>query len=334
MASKMKTAAELFGSDSDDSGYGTDEMLAQSAARSALSSATSRLKKGAASSASASASAAAAKSKLSSSSSSAAAGGGDKKKKKKKDKKEKKSKKEKQQHEDAADTKDDASSLPTVQPLGRGVLGGLRPLGQPMKSIEELQADIARGKQQALETAQRNVELMEEQRKKAEELKLQAKLTEDDMQRRAEHLRRQRDLIIAKKKAEREQAVRQAEGQEADMQDDFRKRMDDMHKQSKLMSGEEKDQAGGAEASQEETKDEARDAEERRVQMRIALAARMKRDLLLQEEERLNKMQSDQFSAFDEKLRRVEQLREENRTREGEVRDAIISNLRAMKGDR
>ena len=118
---------------------------------------------------------------------------------------------------------------------------------------------------------------------------------------------------------------------EADAADDFRKRMEEMNKNSKLLHGEEKASANSAPQA-EETKDEAREAEERRVQMRIALAARMKRDLLLQEEERLSKMQSDQFSSLDEKLRRVEQLREENRMREGEVRDAINSNLRAMRG--
>ena len=50
------------------------------------------------------------------------------------------------------------------------------------------------------------------------------------------------------------------------------------------------------------------------------------------EEERLNKMQSDQFAELDEKLRRVEELREENRLKENELKDAIRhnQNLRAM----
>ena len=73
-------------------------------------------------------------------------------------------------------------------------------------------------------------------------------------------------------------------------------------------------------------------AEDRRASMRIALAARMKRDMLLAEEERLSKLQSDQFAELDSKLRKVESLREENRRKEDELKKAIKENqnLRAM----
>ena len=112
-----------------------------------------------------------------------------KKKKSSKEKKEKKAKKERSSQDDnyaSADAKDgdslsSLSGLPSIKSLGGGILGGLRPLGAPTKSIEELTSEIARQRQQAMETGQRNHELLEEQRKNAEELKKQAKLTEDDM---------------------------------------------------------------------------------------------------------------------------------------------------------
>ena len=82
----------------------------------------------------------------------------------------------------------------------------------------------------------------------------------------------------------------------------------------------------------EEDDEEQRAADERRANMRIALAANMKKNLLKNEYERLNKMQNEQFAELDEKLRRVEDLRKENRLREEELKDAIKHNqeLRAL----
>ena len=64
-------------------------------------------------------------------------------------------------------------------------------------------------------------------------------------------------------------------------------------------------------------------SDDRRAMMRIALARRMKQDLLESEEERLRKMQSEQFTELDRKLRLVEQLRDENRIKEVQLSDAI-----------
>mmetsp|Transcript_41184 Transcript_41184/g.67520 ORF Transcript_41184/g.67520 Transcript_41184/m.67520 type:complete len:92 (-) Transcript_41184:30-305(-) len=57
--------------------------------------------------------------------------------------------------------------------------------------------------------------------------------------------------------------------------------------------------------------------------MRVALARRMKQDLLENEEERMAKAQADQFNDLDAKLRLVEQLREENRQKEAELNRAV-----------
>ena len=49
--------------------------------------------------------------------------------------------------------------------------------------------------------------------------------------------------------------------------------------------------------------------DEKRNMMRVALARRMKQDLIESEEERLSKMQAEQYSELDRKLRLVEKLR-------------------------
>ncbi|GMH51397.1 hypothetical protein TrRE_jg6624 [Triparma retinervis] len=242
-----------------------------------------------------------------------------KKKKKKKEKKEKKKKKERKDDDDAE------GRLPSI---GGGVLGGLKPLA-PIKKISELQDEMNARKQQAEEAFRKNHELLEEQRKKQEELQKQAKMTEEDMQKRAEHLKRQRDMIIAKKKAEREKAARAAREDEAEKAEEFRRKIEHF---STGQPKEEQQRMDEGKGGDEEDDEEQRAADERRANMRIALAANMKKNLLKNEYERLNKMQNEQFAELDEKLRRVEDLRKENRLREEELKDAIKHNqeLRAL----
>lgn len=50
--------------------------------------------------------------------------------------------------------------------------------------------------------------------------------------------------------------------------------------------------------------------------MRNALARRMKMDLIEGEEAKISQLQEDQFSELDQRLKQVEQLREDNRKRE------------------
>jgi hypothetical protein len=244
--------------------------------------------------------------------------------KKKKKKKEKKKKKKKERKDDDDDDDDDGR-LPSI---GGGVLGGLKPLA-PIKKISELQEEMNVRKEKAEEAFRRNHQLLEEQRKKQEELQKQAKMTEEDMQKRAEHLKRQRDMIIAKKKAEREKAARAAREDEAGKAEEFRRKIE---KFSTGPPDEEQQLADEGKGGEEEDNEEQRAADERRASMRIALAANMKKNLLKNEYERLNKMQNEQFAELDEKLRRVEDLRKENRLREEELKDAIKHNqeLRAL----
>ena len=160
--------------------------------------------------------------------------------------------------------------------------------------------------------------------------------TEEDMRTRAEHLKKQRDLIIKKKARDREEKARGAKPKEEEEKEKFREfQLFELKKKASSGGGEEKaaepSNSGGGGGDGDGSDDQDL-AESRRNTMRIALAARMKRDLLAAEEERLTKMQDEQFAELDAKLRRVEELRDENRMREDDLKEAIRQNqnLRAI----
>ncbi|GMI10635.1 hypothetical protein TrLO_g13805 [Triparma laevis f. longispina] len=254
-------------------------------------------------------------------------------KKKKKEKKEKKEKKKKKKREkEDFKLEDGPISLNKMKPLP--VLGGIEPgrktfVDSPVKPLSELQDEMVSRKKQAEEAFRKNHEMLNEQRRQQEEMRKAAQLTEADIASRAMHLKRQRELIVAKKKAEREKAANNARAQEKADAEQFK------HKIANFSGGDgggkskREDESG---AKGETNNSEDLSANDRRASMRIALAARMKRDMLIAEEERLTKLQSDQFAELDEKLKKVEELREENRMREDDLKEAIRQNqnLRAL----
>mmetsp|Transcript_34674 Transcript_34674/g.45850 ORF Transcript_34674/g.45850 Transcript_34674/m.45850 type:complete len:492 (-) Transcript_34674:387-1862(-) len=214
--------------------------------------------------------------------------------------------------------------------------GGLKPISsskmKPIKSapqrdinlpsLEELQKQMDSKRKQAQEAFKRNQEMLQQQLNAQQELRQQAGVTETDMERRARHLKAQRDKILAKKKAEREakakeQAEKEAE-RKAKMAEQISKAAPEIVRSvSTEELGEENSAPGGSGEGKFDP------ADERRRLMRIALARRMKQDLLENEEERLTKMQAEQFNDLDRKLRLVEQLREENRQKENELNRAV-----------
>jgi len=260
------------------------------------------------------------------------------KEKKKKEKKEKKERREKKGKRRGS--KDNGSDL--VGPIGslnglqsRPVLGGIKKksaLEREAPSLGEMQEQMAERKKMAEEAFRKNHEMLAEQKMNQAKLQKEAKISEENMRQRAEHLKQQRDKIIAKKKADREKAVREAEEGEEQKKKEFKK-----FQLIELKKKEKEEEGGGVGNGKngngnEEKDEEQMTADERRQAMRIALAARMKRDMLVAEEERLTKMQHDQFAELDAKLRRVEELRDENRLREDDLKEAIRQNqnLRAM----
>jgi len=222
---------------------------------------------------------------------------------------------------------------PTAPTQGKG---GLKPISsskmKPIKSapqrdinlpsLEELQKQMDSKRKQAQEAFKRNQEMLQQQLNAQQELRQQAGVTETDMERRARHLKAQRDKILAKKKAEREakakeQAEKEAE-RKAKMAEQISKAAPEIVRSvSTEELGEENSAPGGSGEGKFDP------ADERRRLMRIALARRMKQDLLENEEERLTKMQAEQFNDLDRKLRLVEQLREENRQKENELNRAV-----------
>jgi len=142
----------------------------------------------------------------------------------------------------------------------------------------------------------------------------------EEVDRRARHMRQQRELLIAKKKAERDEKVRleeerkakevAADGGAAAVLEDSRIRVE--QGLNYLSPG--KGGMGGDEKGLGPSADEI--AEMRRATMRAALARRMKMDLIDAEDAKISQMQESQFSELDKKLKQVEQLREDNRKRE------------------
>lgn len=72
-----------------------------------------------------------------------------------------------------------------------------------------------------------------------------------------------------------------------------------------------------------------KEAERKRANMRMALARRMKLDLIESEEVKLAQMQEEQFAELDRKLRQVEQLRSDNKKRE----DLLAEQLRRQQAN-
>ena len=191
-------------------------------------------------------------------------------------------------------------------------LPGSRAAG-PTDASAEL--DALEEKKRAEEAALRkNSDQLSAQRRNEEELRSTVDGVDPaEAERRARHLREQRDLLLAKKKAEREAKVAAEERKrrgEHDSERDSKAAAPARGFMTALDSkGDDKREEKGA-PSQEEL------AEMRRATMRMALARRMKMDLIESEEAKLQAMQETQFDEYDQKLRQVEQMREDNRKRE------------------
>lgn len=185
---------------------------------------------------------------------------------------------------------------------------GARP---PLQSLDERRKITE-------ETLRRNMQQLEENRRHEEELRQKiAGIDPQEAQRRAEHMKRQRDLLVAKKKKEREQKVREEEERTAKRRDADREvleeslqRLGEQALHANQKGGDAKGGGDGDGPSEEEL------MEMRRSSMRAALARRMRMNLIESEEERVSQMQEEQFSELDKKLKQVEQLREDNRKRE------------------
>jgi hypothetical protein len=218
----------------------------------------------------------------------------------------------------------------TLRPLGG--LGALPPIrSEPVPTREEvdrMNRELAEKKREVELAMRQNQQQNAERRANEEDLK--SKLQQIDpleAERRAAHMREQRDKLVAKKKAEREGKVREEEERTRKAQDErIDNRPVDFLKQQAKLSGddtEEPDNSGGL------TKEDIE--ESRRGAMRNALARRMKIGLIESEEARISNMQKAQFSELETKLKQVEQLRLDSRLRDQAMQDRIQGSLSASK---
>ena len=165
----------------------------------------------------------------------------------------------------------------------------------------QLVAELAEKKRTTEEAIRKGAEQLQQQRKTEEELrnKVSGNIDPEEMERRAKHMKEQRELLIAKKKAERERKVQAEDERKRKMADENRVKEDSS--------------ANNSNSNETESKAEADEiAEMRRATMRMALARRLKMDLLEGNED----SKSVEQNPLRANLQRVEQLREDNRKRE------------------
>ncbi|OQS02347.1 hypothetical protein THRCLA_21443 [Thraustotheca clavata] len=167
--------------------------------------------------------------------------------------------------------------------------------------IEAAERSIQKGKEQAEEVFRRNKQVLAEKKEKHKEFQEQAEISDFEIRKRAEYLKAQRDKILEKKKKEREA------------------KLQDYQKELKTSAPEppptliERMQDTPIEQEVKES-----EAEDRRKALRIALARRMKQDLMEASDDKVAN-QKIQLTDLDDKLKRVEELRKINQKKEDET---------------
>ncbi|KDO28043.1 hypothetical protein SPRG_20205 [Saprolegnia parasitica CBS 223.65] len=165
--------------------------------------------------------------------------------------------------------------------------------------MEVAEQAILRGKEQAEEVFRRNKKVLAEKKEKHKEFQEQAEISDFEIRKRAEYLKAQRDKILEKKKKEREA------------------KLQDYQKEMKVTSPE--PPATLVERMQDAPIDTGEsNAEERRKALRIALARRMKQDLMDASDDKVAN-QKIQMTDLDDKLKRVEEMRKVNQKKEDET---------------
>lgn len=195
----------------------------------------------------------------------------------------------------------------TLRPLGGSK--ALPPIGS--SGLSALSSDLEEKRRAAEETLRKSQKQLVDQRKQEEELRSHLNQVDpEEADRRARHMREQRDRIIAQKKAERERKVREEEEAQRKMADEIPEAV--LRAQARAdLEAKQNDTAASSSSSVSED-----EVERKRAAMRTALARRMKLDLIESEEQKLAQLQEEQFADLDKKLRQVEQLRSDNKKRE------------------
>lgn len=199
---------------------------------------------------------------------------------------------------------------PINQNLDPNLFADVKPLKvrgelKPLPSIHNSQAndpvalskELTEKKKITEEVIKKSQQQLQGQRQNEEELRSKlTQLDDEEVAKRAKHMQEQRELLVAKKKAEREKKVRMEEERQAKMKDEQEER---------------------APLSPSKAKTDAEDfADMRRSTMRMALARHLKMNIETSIDAKHVEDQSNQFAVLDKKLQEVEALREENRRKE------------------
>lgn len=195
---------------------------------------------------------------------------------------------------------------------------------KPLPAISKMSAELEDRRKQAEELLQRNAEQFVEKRKLEEQLREQVKVVSSnaansgkmtdaqlELEKRAKHMREQRDKIIAAKKLEREKKVLEEAARNQAANENGKPAVPNYVAEAFASANIGNDAKGTT--TMVVVTDES---EAKRNAMRLALARRLKMDLLESEEQKLFKQQEEQFADLDRQLQQVEQLRQENRQRE------------------
>ena len=187
---------------------------------------------------------------------------------------------------------------------------GYKPLPsiqQPMQSAStsQLESDLAEKKVLAEKAHELNRRKTIENRANEEQLKAQLKETDKfEMEKRATHMKEQREKLLLKKKRERDEKAR-IELEQVSKQDELEK----SEKMIEIGNFVRQKAAAESKSSEDQT---THLADKKRDNMRMALARRMKMDLIEAEEVKMIKAQEEQFAELDRKLMEVEINRKEN----------------------
>ena len=188
--------------------------------------------------------------------------------------------------------------LPSISALP--AIGG--DVSSQLSNLSLLATELEDKKKMAQETLKRGQEQLAKQRQQEEELRKQLNIDPNEFDQRAQRMREQRDLLVAMKKAERQKILAKAE---ADQEEAKSAGMADAHIDSQ---GE--DDAKNSYSGLSET-----EIEQRRSNVRKALAYRMKMDLMQDADNKSQKKQQ-QLQAVDKTLKQVDKQIKLNEERE------------------
>lgn len=173
--------------------------------------------------------------------------------------------------------------------LGYGALGAIPAIGAS-NALEDKRREAA-------EEIRKGQEQLSEQRKQEDKLRIAVgQVDPAEAEKRRKHMAEQRDRLISMKKTERDRKVREEEERAGGLASD------------PLPAGVLKSKGQAQAAAQAEAKGGdaiAGNDEKKRSAMRLALARRMKLDLIEGEEQKLAQLQEDQFADLDRKLQQV-----------------------------